>query len=245
MLEPTTVGAVTLILLPGMDGTGDLFEPLLSELGSSLETRVVRYPSSEPLDYEALTAIARRSLPSAGPFVILGESFSGPIAIWLASERPAGLAGLVLCASFVSSPIGWSRSFGSLLEVVPLGRLVHWFAPWKLMGRFRTPGQTSLLLRTLARVPDRVLRARVRAVMAVDVSSQLAQVEVRIMYLQGTEDGLIKQSAVDELVRIAPSIAVRRVTGPHCLLQCSAHHAAREIRDFALGLPSLGGEAGG
>lgn len=236
MLEPTTLGEVTLVLLPGMDGTGDLFEPLLAELGASLATQVVRYPGWEPLDYDALTAIARRGLPSTGPYVILGESFSGPIAIRLAAERPAGLAGLILCASFVSSPIGWLRGFESLLEVIPFGRLARWFAPWKLMGRFRTPKRTSLLLQTLARVPDRVLRTRVRAVTAVDVSSQLAKVAVPIMYLQGTEDGLIRQRVVDAVLRSSPSMQMRLVVGPHCLLQCSAPEAAREIREFTLKL---------
>jgi len=236
LLEPTTVGEVTLILLPGMDGTGDLFEPLLAELGSSFKTQVVRYPSSEPLDYDALIAIARRGLPGAGPYMILGESFSGPIAIRLASERPVGLAALILCASFVSNPIAWLPNLASLRGLVPIGLSARWFAPWKLMGRFRTPERTALLLRTLARVPDGVLRARVRAAMAVNVSSQLAQVEVPILYLQGTEDGLITQRIVDAVRRSSPSMQVRPVVGPHCLLQCSAPEAAREIGEFALRL---------
>jgi pimeloyl-ACP methyl ester carboxylesterase len=231
--EPTTVGEVTLVLLPGMDGTGDLFEPLLAELGSSLTTQVVRYPSAEPLGYDALTAIARRALPCAGPYVILGESFSGPIAIRLASQRPAGLTGLILCASFVSNPTIWLRALQAVLGAVPIGLLAHWLAPWRLMGRFRTPERTALLLRTLARVPDGVLRARLRAVMAVNVSSQLSRVEAPIMYLQGTEDGLIRQRVVDAAMCSSRSMQVRRVVGPHCLLQCSAQEAAREIREFA------------
>jgi hypothetical protein len=82
-----------LVLLPGLDGTGDLFQPLLSRLDRSIEPVVVRYPLAEPLGYEALTSIARRALPTTGPYVILGESFSGPIAVQLAAERSGELRG--------------------------------------------------------------------------------------------------------------------------------------------------------
>ena len=75
---------VSLILLPGMDGTGQLFEPLVSALAGEFEIKVVTYPTSTPLGYSELEAIAREAIPKEGSYVILGESFSGPIAIALA-----------------------------------------------------------------------------------------------------------------------------------------------------------------
>ncbi len=42
---------ITLVLLPGMDGTGCLFADFVSALGSEFETILVRYPSDEPLGY--------------------------------------------------------------------------------------------------------------------------------------------------------------------------------------------------
>lgn len=79
------------MLLPGLDGTGDLFGPLLPFLGDSTPTLVVRYPPDVPLGYAALTDLARASLPSDGPFFLLGESFSGPVAVKLAAQAPSGL----------------------------------------------------------------------------------------------------------------------------------------------------------
>ena len=99
----------SLVLLPGMDGTGDMFRPLLDAFGGTLSSVVVSYPSTEPLRYSELVALARESLPTNGPYVLLGESFSGPIAVTLAAEHPDGLTGLILCASFVSNPIPWLR----------------------------------------------------------------------------------------------------------------------------------------
>ena len=78
----------SLVLLPGLNGTGDLFAPLLAKLPDSLSATVVRYPAAEPLDYLGHEAIARAALPTDRPFVLLGESFSGPIAIRIAASAP-------------------------------------------------------------------------------------------------------------------------------------------------------------
>ena len=77
-----------LVLLPGMDGTGDLFAPLLSALPPALRTIVVRYPCDRPLGYAG-----RTRGPKDQPFVLLGESFSGPIAAAIAAARRPACAG--------------------------------------------------------------------------------------------------------------------------------------------------------
>ena len=77
-----------LVLLPGMDGTGDLFAPLLSALPPALRTIVVRYPCDRPLAMPNWRRTRARA-PQDQPFVLLGESFSGPIAAAIAARRPA------------------------------------------------------------------------------------------------------------------------------------------------------------
>src|SRR4051812_12633896 len=95
---------ITLVLLPGMDGTGLMFAPFIAALGPDVDCRVVAYPTDRALDYAEHEAIARAALPGDAPYVILGESFSGPIAIRIAASAPANLMGLVLCCSFARSP---------------------------------------------------------------------------------------------------------------------------------------------
>jgi hypothetical protein len=56
------------VLLPGMDGTGDLFDAFVSAVRSKV--RVVRYPTLRPLDYEGLEAVARAELPVDEPYVL-------------------------------------------------------------------------------------------------------------------------------------------------------------------------------
>lgn len=40
---------ITLLLLPGLDGTGDLLEPFVAAWGSSFKPRVIAYPEADPL----------------------------------------------------------------------------------------------------------------------------------------------------------------------------------------------------
>ena len=75
----------TLVLLPGMDGTGELFAPLLNALNPGLRTTVVSY-ADRPATYAEHESVALAELPKDRPFAILGESFSGPIAVTIAAQ---------------------------------------------------------------------------------------------------------------------------------------------------------------
>ena len=41
---------VSLVLLPGLDGTGELFQPLLRALPNELQPIVLSYPNRDQLD---------------------------------------------------------------------------------------------------------------------------------------------------------------------------------------------------
>ncbi len=77
---------VALVLLPGLDGTGLLFDEFTSALGSDVDVIVASYPVNKPLGYAELEPIARSFIPSDNPFFLLGESFSGPIALSIAAS---------------------------------------------------------------------------------------------------------------------------------------------------------------
>jgi pimeloyl-ACP methyl ester carboxylesterase len=97
-----------LVLLPGLDGTGKLFAEFLKVIESRIDTLVVAYPSDTPMSYDELERLVLASLPADRPFVLLGESFSGPLAIRIAallavdeiSSLPKiSVPALVLCAT--------------------------------------------------------------------------------------------------------------------------------------------------
>src|SRR5262245_10771883 len=90
---------VTLVLLPGLDGTGQLFKGLLAALPSRFNPLVVSLPQRGDQCYATLAAYVAELLPAAGPFVLLGESFSGPLALRVAAKSDANLIAVVLVAS--------------------------------------------------------------------------------------------------------------------------------------------------
>ena len=102
---------ITVVILPGMDGTGIELTDFVAALAPEVEAIVVTYPNDRPMDYAGHEAVARTSLPIDRPFVLLGESYSGPIAISIAASAPPGLIGLVLCCSFARTRDRRSRGY--------------------------------------------------------------------------------------------------------------------------------------
>src|SRR5262249_4043745 len=129
-----------LVLLSGMDGTGLLFEPFVEALPSTLVPLVVSYPPRESLGYEDLLDLAVHALPSEGPFVLLGESFFGFLALMVVASRPPGLIAVVLCASFVRSPIPWfPRALAAIVRRSLFGLVPSFVETALLLGRDATP----------------------------------------------------------------------------------------------------------
>src|SRR5262245_4084057 len=90
----------TAVLLPGLDGTGKLFEPFVRFAPTGVNTVVVDYPTSEA-SIGVLERRVRERLTDR--CLVIAESFSGPIGIRVASD--SRVRALILCNSFVSSPM--------------------------------------------------------------------------------------------------------------------------------------------
>jgi len=219
-----------LVLLPGMDGTGIMFEPFLRALGP-LEAQVVRYPTTLT-SYPACIAFARAQLPEDRPFLLLGESFSGPVAIALAAERPAGLRGLVLCSTFVRNPRPNLAWLAPLVRLLPPQRL-----PMPLLRRLLLGGQASeamsqLVATMLPQVPTATLKHRLLAVGTVDHTALLNQLQVPVLALCASQDRLVPKDATAWLRAHLPLLNVTTLHGPHWLLQTRPEACVQAIQGF-------------
>lgn len=222
---------IVLVLLPGLDGTGRLLEDFVEKCPPQLTPQVIRYPGDRPQDYKELAALISSQLPGEGRFVVLGESFSGPLAILVAAQRPSGLLGVVLVASFVQAP----RS--SLFR----------FLPWSIIFSARPP---EFLLRCLligkdadlkliqairkvhGIVKPEVLSFRLRQVLCVDVSEQLRTCNVPVLYLQGVRDRLIPRNALENIRQTKPDVAVAAIDAPHLVVQRAPEESWKHISSF-------------
>lgn len=227
-----TTQRLRLVLLPGMDGTGTLFAPFIAALGTAAEVIVGHYPTDEPLGYAALTPLAQQFLPQSGRYVLLGESFSGPLAITLAAAHPPGLVGLVLCCSFARPPRPLLSLLTPLCSFLPVASAPHWLLSRALLGAHADPALREALRAAVGVVSPRVLRSRLRAIMTVDVAAQLARVAVPVLYLRGAQDRIVPRSAARLVQRCAPQTQDVELAGPHLLLQATPVAAAAAVQEL-------------
>jgi pimeloyl-ACP methyl ester carboxylesterase len=228
-----------LVLLPGLDGTGNLFANFVSALTPSLDTRIVRYPTDRLLSYADLFSFVADAIPQTQPFVLLAESFSTPLAVRLAATNPANLRGLVICAGFIRNPVrGWLRHMRTLahpsLFRIPTPRFVieHF-----LIGAHAPRELRNDVRRTLRSVSPEVVALRVQAVMACDASEPLVRVRVPTLYLQAEQDRLVRKSSFQEIQELKPDTVLISIAAPHFVLQREPRKAADLIAHFVAGLP--------
>ncbi len=223
----------SLVLLPGLDGTGLLFGPLLGALPSDVSPIVVSYPWDRPLGYSDLLPLVLAALPTDGPFVLLGESFSGPLAVMAAAARPTGLVGVVLCASFIRNPHPYVPSVLAAAVRAPVFRLFPRFLQIKaLLAGYSSPSLRSLTQEALSRVAPAVLAGRIREVLGVNVVQQLRACTVPILYLRARSDFVVPAWNITTIRKACPGLQVVSLPGPHMVLQASANAAAEALTHF-------------
>src|SRR5512146_569566 len=182
-----------LVLLPGLDGTGTLFSDFVAAMGGEYEATVVSYSMSSFVDYSALASIVESAVPKSEPFVIVAESFSTPLAIQYAATEPSNLQALVICAGFASNPLrGWRRVVTPLLLPV-MFRIPAPAAALRffLIGRDAPASLLTAVQHAISPVPHRILRERLRAILACDVTAELKRIRTPMLYVQAVNDTLV------------------------------------------------------
>jgi pimeloyl-ACP methyl ester carboxylesterase len=218
-----------LILLPGLDGSGELFAPLVRELGDGVTTSVVRYGSE--LTFDEYVESAARALPDDA--VVVAESFSGPVGIALAARHPGKVRYLVLCATFARSPFRILLRFGKFIPVRAFA--VNALTPAMLRHFCLNGDDTSLrpsVVSVLSTVPPAILRARLACLACVDVSPLLRRIDTPVLYLRATRDRIVGARLSTTLTSQLPKISIAEIDGPHLLLQTRPRECATAIVDF-------------
>lgn len=223
-----------LVLLPGLDGTGQLFAPLLQVLPPELTATVVHYPRHNLLSYEQLLPYLHQGIPAQKPYVLVAESFSGPLAIAWAATQPDYLRAVILCATFVSNPVP-----------APLRWLRHANHPF--LFRFRPPrifvryaaalwdSKASVidsLIEESSTVAPAVLSHRFAQVMKVDVRAELQRCIVPLLYLRATRDLLVMCHKWEEIVRLKPDAQCAEIAASHFVLQHKPVESLTAIQTF-------------
>ncbi len=215
-----------------MDGTGVFYADFIAALPTAIETVVVKYPLDRAMTYAELEVLVRASLPVERPFVLLAESFSGPIAVSIAASKPAGLRGLVLVCSFVRNPVRMPNLLSFLLSRFPVRQMRTRIAAALLLGRYASKTLRAHLAAVIAKVSPVIWRARLRQVLAADVVAQLRKIEVPVIYLRAASDRVVSRDASKLICKLLPAVRVFELKAPHFMLQAKPVESAARVEAF-------------
>jgi pimeloyl-[acyl-carrier protein] methyl ester esterase len=225
---------LALVILPGLDGTTALLTGFVDSVRPGFASvAAIPYPNDRALNYTELERAVRRALPIDAAFVLLGESFSGPVALSIAANPPPGLVGVVLSTTFAKNPVSLLRPLAGLTRFAPVRAMPLRILSWLLLGRWATPKLEALLRDALQSVAPDVLRARATAALRADVTPCLDGIKVPVLYLRATEDRLLLPGVGEYILRAIPHAQLITIAGPHLLLQTAPGAAANAIAAFA------------
>jgi pimeloyl-[acyl-carrier protein] methyl ester esterase len=214
---------VPVIALPGMDGTGELLDEFARITLSRFDLHVI--PLGHGATYEELVALIDPQLPQT-PFVLIAESFSGPLAVTLASTRC--VSRLVLVNSFLVRP-RWK-----LFRMLPFAAIFsmetpRWFVRTFVLNGARSAELVEQARRVFRTVRPQILARRMRTLLSMD---EVFSTDVPTLYLRGNADRLVPDSVVRKTLERLPSHTIVTLDAPHLLLQCRAQEAWNEIDRF-------------
>jgi len=224
--------ALPIVLLPGLHGTRELLKDLSDQLSLHRTTRPLDYPRDQRFAYAELAAFVRTCVPDC-PYVILGESFSGPIAIEIAATD-SRVRGLVLASSFARHPLPAQLAFfGGFAAWTP-----KWIVAKALLGRGAAPDIKAQLSGTLADFlrEREVVSTRVKELLRVDKRDRLEQVKCPVLCLRGRRDWLVRRKSVEVIANAIPNCEVHLLDASHMVLTTHAEVAACLINRFCRGL---------
>ncbi|MCE4071398.1 alpha/beta fold hydrolase [Pseudomonas nitroreducens] len=218
-----------LLLLPGLNGSTRLFTPLLSHLPADLIVECLELPEEGAQDYPSLADALQPKLGNT-PFVLLGESFSGPLARMIAQRSPAGLRGVVFAATFAERP----SPLLSLLQFLPLPpaallaqrRLIRHFC----VGRNASEALVNLIADEVRRLPAARTQARLKVL--AQLRKPTSPLRTPCLSLVPLNDQLVSRRARTSVAVGCENIKTKAIAGPHFLLQSRPEPCAAAIAAF-------------
>lgn len=220
-------GVTTLVLLPGLDGTGKLFKPFLNALPLDIRTQVIVYPPDQLLSLHQYAEFVKNQLPP-GHIILLAESFSGPVLLTLLSILEKPVATAIFCASFAEPPRPLLLQLAALVAYTgPLLRAMPDFLLRRFcLGTAVNTEQLELARETLSMVPPRILAHRLE-LLAERHCFLKTQFKTPCYFLQATNDRLIPHKAVNWFRNHFESLHLEKLAGPHFLLQAKSQECSR------------------
>lgn len=188
------------------------------------------------MSFQEHVDFARKQMPRKRPFVLLAESFSGPIGLQLIAEPPANLVGVLFVATFARHPSPFLLDVGRYL---PPRFLLTLFSKTPIGKFFGLSGASSaavaIFQNALKTVKLDVLANRLKILSELPPPPETA-FSGPCLYLQASADRLVPSRAVAPLQQLLPQLQIEQIRGPHVILLAHPESGAQLISNFITSL---------
>lgn len=219
----------TLVLMPGLEGSGKLFAPVIPWLDSHFDLRVITYPDLD--SFQEYIDYTQNQLPAEPGYSLLAESFSGPVAMALLAQLPGQIGPSVLCATFARSPLATLTQMSNQVprQMFSIGALGEYCLDYGAELDEDASETQPLPLNITEQLDGAVLKHRIAAMSRIDVSALLPQIEVPILLLHGQRDRVVSEQETQLIEQYLPDVKRVDLDAAHLLLQTRPQQCAELI----------------
>lgn len=219
-----------IVLLPGLDGTGTLFQPLVQLLPQS-DCLTLPLPDTGDQSYLCQHQYLLDRLPRED-FILLAESFSGPTAALLAANPPTALKGIIFVATFLTPPNPLLVKAAMTISVPRLLNLpgAKQFLKFRFLRGSEGGVGAPLLHKTLKGLSPKLIHDRLSAL--TKLPSLEFQSHLPALYIQATKDTIVPKSREMDFRRHFTDLTVRKVETTHLVLQTKPRQCAQLVTEF-------------
>jgi pimeloyl-ACP methyl ester carboxylesterase len=164
-------------------------------------------------------------------FILVGESFSGPIAYQVALNKPEHLLSVVFVATFLTSP---KKKLLNLTKILPTKLFLKIPIPNVLVKNYLfgtgiSDETIGLFNKTLKIVSSDVFSFRLSEISK--LHGNLEACDIKATYIQATDDKLVPNSSVEEFKKVFKNITIFCIEGTHFILQTNPSGCAEIIEN--------------
>ncbi len=220
-----------IILLPGLDGTGALFDALVNNLREGVDTEVLTYEKIDSLTYtDQAEEIGHRIKDT--DVVLVGESYSGRVVYELNQILGERVKAVVFIASFISCP----SKVAKLAGYIPIGLLKPNFINKSLLNIFgfnrqATPTLIDSVFSSISSANKQKLKARLKNISGLTKSQ--VKIYSPVTYIRPNRDLLVGRGSVEHIKSLCVNFKEVTVSGGHFIAQSEPEECAKVILNAA------------
>jgi len=203
------------VLLPGMHGSTVLYDTFVALAPPWARCLPVPLPTLGEQTFDGIAATLEAELRRLESFVLVAESFSGPVAVRLRAHLGERVALLALCNPLVEMsltlPAGLAASAASWLGMPAAA------AAAVLADGDRALGKTAL--DGIRALPKGVLEARLASALAAKSEDMAPLLVPSLLAILGTRDRLVSPDWTRALLADVPRATVVELDAPHLVVQ--------------------------